>query len=431
MFKKSLFGFNKGNTSYKVWSIEVRDTFHDHPEYELFIQHGIEGGSLIEQTELVSEGKQGRSVYEQAVFQAEARIKKKMDANYRETKIELNNLPVLAMLSKDHTKDGKEETIKKGVFTSDKLDGVRCIAKCLAGPTTGEKYVSLFTRTGQPWNVPNISNQLRELMEVGEIFDGELYVHGPSLQEITSAVKRGDAEEKAYKAKAKHEKAVKAGIVEKIEKAEADYKDAMNILDIRNRLEYHIFDIVEFEVPFEERIEMLRILDETIYCAQLTPKIKVLQYKYADSIEELNKQLKNCIYRGFEGIMYRTKDGMYESGKRSTGLWKYKLFFDEEFRIIGVVADKNGLGVFEVLNNVESLVRLPNIRYIGNHAVFNCVIGSHEDRERFIANPRYYIDKGLTVKFQARYKGTLLPQFPTGVNIRDGIWVSGHFEPSE
>lgn len=417
MFDKTLFGLSKDG-KYKVWQIAIRDTFHDHPEFELVIQYGDEGGKMTTDSELVSEGKQGRSVYEQAVLQAEARVKKKIDANYRETKIELNHLPVLAMLSKDHTKDGKEETIKKGVFTSDKLDGVRCIAKCTVTDNFGIKRVQLFTRTGQLYSVPDVEEELLGLMEVGDIFDGELYVHGPSLQEITSAVKRTDAQEKAYEAKVKHEKAVKSGNSEKIEKAESDYKESMNILDIRNKLEYHIFDIVEFEVPFEERFEMLRILDETIYCAQVTPKIKVLQYKYADSIEELNKQLKDCIDRGFEGIMYRTKDGMYENGKRSSGLWKYKLFFDEEFFVLNVVSDKNGHGVFVCKNNV-------------NEEIFQCVMGSHEERVQYLEKAAYYVGKALTVKFQARYKGTLLPQFPTGVIIREGSWVDGKFEPSE
>lgn len=414
MFNKTLFGLSK-NGKYKVWNIQI--TEGELPR--ILIEYGEENGTMTSDSEVVKEGKQGRTAYEQAVLQAEARIKKKVDANYRETKIELNSLPILAMLSKDHTKDGKEETINKGVFTSDKLDGVRCIAKCLMGPTTGEKYVKLFTRTGQDWHVPHISKQLMEVMDVGDIFDGELYVHGPALQEITSAVKRGDAEEKAVKAKIKYDKACKTGDLVKTAKAYSDMVDAFNIADIRKRLEYHIFDIVDFDKPFEERLDSLDFVSEAIYDnRELTGNLKVLHYRYAKCIETLNEYLKDCIDRGFEGIMYRTKDGMYENGKRSTGLWKYKLFFDEEFLILNVVEDKNGHGVFVCKNNV-------------NDETFQCVMGSHQEREGYLGNAAWIIGNALTVKYQSRYKGTLLPQFPTGVVLREGDWNGDVFTPTE
>ncbi|WYV99664.1 ATP-dependent DNA ligase [Pseudomonas phage vB_PpuM-Roomu-2] len=408
-FTKSLYGLEKGG-KYKVWHIHASD-LGDHSE--LIISHGQEGGKLTTgKPDVFTAGNQGRTHYEQAVFEAQARIKKQLDKNYRETKEELTDLPVLAMLSKDHTKDGKAETVEKGVYTSDKLDGVRCLAKCT------ESGIVLESRTGQPYDVPHIVKELRQFMKPGDILDGELYVHGPSLQEITSAVKRVDSEEKRDKLYLKAAKLQAAG-GEKYEKAYADYKEAQAIHEIREALEFHVFDIAVMDTPFSERYELLQ---NYAACNFLDGGCIVeVKYRFAISIEELNKQLKDCIDRGFEGIMYRTQDGMYESGKRSAGLWKYKLFFDEEFYICDVTVDKQGYAVFELLNNVG-----------GTSAnVFNCVLGDYNWRQEAAKKKELYIGKWMTVQYQSRYKGTLLPQFPTGKLIREGSVVDGKFIPSE
>ena len=46
-------------------------------------------------------------------------------------------------------------------------------------------------------------------------------------------------------------------------------------------------------------------------------------------------------------------------------------------------------------------------------------MGSMAERAEFLRNKELYIGKMITVRYQARYKGTMLPQFPTGVAIRD------------
>lgn len=428
MFKKTLYGLNKGG-QYKVWSIQARDI---DGVGVLNIAYGVYGGTIIDdKQDNIKVGKQGRTPYEQAVFEAQSRIKKQMDKNYRETFEELSDLPVLAMLSKDHTKAGKQKTVEEGVFTSDKLDGFRCIAKCLHAPGLG-KYVALFSRTGQPYSVPHIEKELLDIMEVGDILDGELYVHGPSLQEISSAVKREDAEEKVHTTYMKWKKVAEKFDNEtpEFQKAKRDHLEAEEIHNIREMLQYHVFDVVLFDVPFEERLEELRKVEQRMMAEGF---VVAVQYKYADSIEELNRQLKDCIDRGFEGIMYRTKDGEYESGKRSSGLWKYKLFFDEEFQIIGTHLDKQGHIVFEMRNNVKSDdLNVPNVRYDEHgHAIFDCVMGDHAFRLAAAERKDDFIFDWMTVQFQSRYKKTLLPQFPTGKLIRKGIVVDGIFIPAE
>lgn len=412
-FYQKLYGLEKGG-KFKVWSISVE--LCDGNTGRMEISHGQEGGKQTVKPEFFEEGNQGRNGYEQAVFEARARIKKQMDKNYRATKAELDDLPVLAMLSKDHTKGGSVEAVEEGVFTSRKLDGVRCLAKCKL--IDGKNVVTLESRTGQDYDVPHIVEELLSLMRPGDILDGELYVHGPSLQEITSAVKRTDAQEKYEKAFKKHEKALsdlqESGKPMALKLSE-DLSDALNILTIRDSLEFHVFDLVVMDTPFSERYTMLLnyASDQFFYSG----KVKLVSYSYASSIADLETLIKVYIDEGYEGLMYRTKDGFYESGKRSSGLWKYKLFLDEEFEITGAHVDKQGYIVFELRNNL-------------NYESFDCVMGDYGFRTEAATQKELYIGKWMTVQFQSRYKGTLLPQFPTGKLIRDGEVVDGEFIPS-
>jgi DNA ligase-1 len=85
---------------------------------------------------------------------------------------------------------------KEGLHISDKLDGVRCLAKCVYDDELQHSVITIESRTGQPYDVPHILAELYSIMEPGDILDGELYVHGPVLEDITSAVKRTDPQSK-------------------------------------------------------------------------------------------------------------------------------------------------------------------------------------------------------------------------------------------
>lgn len=414
----NLYGKDKGG-KYKVWNISAWTAING--DAVITIEHGQEGGKMTRKDEVITKGKQGRTPFEQAVSEAEGRLKKQIDKNYRHTKEELNDLPVLAMLSKDHTKDGKIETIEEGVFISDKLDGVRCLAKCKL--VDGVKVVTLESRTGQAYVVEHIIEELMNIMEPGDILDGELYLHGPSLQEITSAVKRENAEEKHEKALekfAKHaymdEEKRKPDWETKFLELEDVTSETCLIRDIRQDLEFHVFDLVEMDTPFEERLEALTEYANARFCAERIGRVIAVTYQYVDNVEDLTTQLHDCIRRGFEGIMYRTKDGLYESGKRSSGLWKFKLFMDSEFVILDVLPAKDDGSTFLVQNDLNGIT-------------FSVTLGSMSDRAEYLANKELYIGKLITVQYQARYKDTLLPQFPTGKVIRDGKLVGGVFVP--
>lgn len=401
MFKKTLYGLEKDGTI-KVWSIETTDWVDGASSYT--VTHGQENGKMQIKNTIVTEGKQKRTVSEQAISEAQGKIKKQIDKGYRETKEELKELPLLAMLAGDFHKIGHRIDWANGVDLSDKLDGVRCVAKC---PSIG--VITLESRTGQPYVLPHITRELMWYMNPGDVLDGEIYLHGYALQEITSAVKRTDPDkevEKTYKAYNKNPS----------DETYAEHEEACLIQELRPKLEFIIFDIPSSKAWFERLEELEQFTADRLFGHQ--DKVFALNYDRVFSEGQMKAAHKKCVAHGFEGVMLRTHGGLYESGKRSSDLQKYKTMLDAEFLILDVVSDKQGDGVYVCQNDLNELT-------------FQVVMGSLPDRTAALKNKSTFIGKYMTIAFQSRYKGTLLPQFPAGKLIREGVVKNGHFIPTE
>lgn len=397
--KVELFGLNKDG-SFKVWNIQVEQVMCDLPEAMLTISHGKEGGKLSVKTESITVGKQGRTVFEQAVSEANSRVKKNLDKGYRHTKDELTEVPLLPMLASDYNKVGHR--IEFPSYGSVKYDGVRCLAIKHCGE------VRLESRTGQPYSVPHLHEELSKLMYDGQVLDGEIYKHGYELQDIVSAVKRMDPQKEIEKAKKAYSK-------KDSEENEAAVIEAILVEKLRNNLEFHIFDI-PMDGDFEQRLfAMDDLFQNNKEC--FGHFIQMTEYVVVSDEKELKQtHHPRSIKDGFEGFMLRNKKGLYESGKRSADLQKFKTFIDEEFLILDVVEDKQGNGVFLLKNNVNDLE-------------FQCVMGDLGQRKNQLQDKYKLKGKFLNVKFQTRYKVTLLPQFGVGQYIRDGYLVEGSFVP--
>lgn len=400
---KTFFGKDKGG-KYKVWAVEVID--HAPIQAVLRITHGQEDGKMTMKNETFTEGKQGRNAFEQAVSEAQGRIKKQVDKGYRENKSDLEELPLLAMLSGDFTKIGHRVDWENGVHVPDKFDGVRCLVKCVKGAG-----ITLESRTGQPWDVPHIVAELEGIMQPGDVLDAEIYLHGYVLQDITSAVKRTDTQAKIDAAKRKYEKAVGD---EKIAEAYAEIEEAELIHFIRPKLQLHVFDMPS-DKPWYQRLDDLFFYAHARFNGQF---VILTDNPIAYSIEEMKVLHKDAVRRGYEGVMLRNKMGMYESGKRSADLQKYKEFVDAEFLILDIEPAKDDGSVYVLQNDLTA-------------DVFTCTMGDMAERAKALAEKQERIGKFLNVKFQSRYKGTLLPQFPTGQYIREGAMINGQFVPFE
>ena len=366
METKLLYGLDKSG-KYKVWSIQVRtyiDPVTDQPQSVIEIFHGQEGGKIQKKVEFVNEGKNiGRAnettPAQQAKFEAESRYKKQLDKGYRPTKEELTELPLLPMLAADYLKQGHR--IEYPCFGSPKMDGVRCLA------IRHEDRVELKSRGGKQYIVPHIQQQLLPIMKEGDVWDGELYIHGKYLEEIVSAVKKYN--------------------------------------ELTPEIEFIIFDMVKDEAYEHRLISMQALRRYTLSCVE-APSIDVLEFCELQDEVHMKQMHKHYVDRGYEGCMLRNFEGKYESGKRSADLQKYKEFFDEEFEIVAVGEDKNDNAVLCVFDTTAG-------------ETFTVCYGDFEQRKHQLENWKDYIGKWLTVKYQTRYKDSKLPQFPTGVCIRE------------
>lgn len=386
---KTLYGLDKKG-GFKIWTIGVHKDAED-SQAILTISHGKEGGKQTIKNEYFDSGKQGRNALEQAEFEALARVKKQLDKNYRENKDDLQEIDILAMLAADYRKQGHR--IEYPCYGSVKYDGVRALAKKRDG------VVTIESRTSQAYDLPQLQAILTIHMQDGEIWDGEIYKHGYELQDIVSAVKRTDTQGEIDKAFRKWEKADTEDA--KLEAEEA-LEEARSIHELRPQLEFHIFDVVS-DKTFKERADDL---DTLCGIPVVSPLIQITQYLWIADEEDMKAKHKVAVAQGYEGIMLRNFKGLYESGKRSADLQKYKEFLDSEFLILDIIPDKQGNGIFIVQNDL-------------NEEAFQVVMGDLQSRAKALVEKDSFIDKLLTVKYQTRYKGTLLPQFPTGVAIRD------------
>jgi DNA ligase-1 len=138
-----------------------------------------------------------------------------------------------------------------------------------------------------PWNEPVLRHltQPLKLMFPGErtILDGELYVHGWPLQKINHAI-----------------------AVNRAEPCEDTFQ-----------VEYHVFDVVSFNLPFEERF-----YNVMKYKNLFIPDVKV---RMVDTIYVNNQQDANDFYalqvrKGYEGIMYRIGECPYTHPKQPMSL---------------------------------------------------------------------------------------------------------------
>lgn len=415
MYKETLYGLNK-NGSVKVWTIETVDVAGG---TEIRIEYGALYGVMTPQVTLVTKGKQGRSVSEQAINEAKSKVKKQLDDNYRRTQAELAELPLLPMLAGDYRKIGKRIDYAGGVDVSDKLDGARLLAKCEA-----IGVVKLMSRTGQPYSIPHIEAELAAFMQPGDVLDGEAYLHGEVLQDIVSAVGRTDTQAKIdeiqraiakkgadYRKPAKEEGVVNPTLAEELENAEL-------IHVIRPQLQFIVFDKPSDKVWTERLIELQQYAADNDFGVFSYGHVRLIRYTRIYSEEEMKVLHKHAVSRGYEGIMLRNAKGIYESGKRSADLQKYKEFLDSEFQVVGYTLDKEGRIVFVCRNDL-------------NERIFNVIFGTEEEKSAMLAMASGFLHKYLKVKFQSRYKKTLLPQFPVGLMFREGEVVNGVFVPNE
>lgn len=319
------------------------------------------------------------TAFQQAQKEALAKWQKQKKKGYVETleaakKDETDELiegGILPQLAHKYTEQGHK--IKYPGYAQPKLDGIRCIAIVKDGTCT------LWTRTRKRINsMPHIIQELEAIFESMDIiFDGELYNHKlkDNFEKIVSMVRQ-------------------------------DEPDKMCAL-----VEYHIYDIVDNNRSFQERIETLwecfQYMDEG--ADTFGSNIRLVETEEVKTENDVMTLFEKYRRLGYEGIMLRNKGAKYVN-KRSYDLQKVKEFEDAEFDIVGI---EEGRG--KLAGHVGSFI----CRTADGKEFLAKMSGETERLREYFLNHSLWSGKQLTVKYQGLTGANGVPRFPVGIAIRD------------
>lgn len=366
------------NGTIQTWAISVVDNV-------IHKTYGKMGGKMQSIQETIAAGKNaGRknetSPAEQAVFEAKSQWEKKLKTGYCKTLDSANagesDAQFVAggiepMLAHKYAEQAKKITFP--AYCQPKLDGIRCIAMLANG------VCKLWTRTRKLiTGVPHINRAIEAAFpNRNMILDGELYNHSfkTNFEQIVSFVRQVTA---------------KAG---------------------SEVVQYHCYDIVADSLSgtkigtyFAERSTILAGV--VALCGE--PLVYVNTREVAD-VEELMQHFTDDRAAGYEGTMVRNTNSVYET-KRSYNLQKIKSFDDAEFEIVSVRAGRGRMA--------ECAIFVCQTKQGGR---FDCKMeGSLETLKPILKNPKGYIGKMLTVRYQGMTNSSpALPRFCVGVVVRD------------
>jgi len=362
----------------KEWNIKVF-TYKNFSVIRVFF--GYKDGKMTESIHKIESGKNiGKknetSHSEQALFEAKAKWKKKIDSGYLadltltsdaknnvndnviNTKDTATNIITFPMLANDFNKH--KQKIMFPAYIQPKLDGYRA---CYNSKT---KFCN--SRQGKEFDINRKTDLYKELVDITEniILDGELYIHNGVFEHL--------------------------GMLRKKKLSNDDIQKL-------NEIEYHVYDIIDCEKTYEQRYEFL----SDFFSKNHFVKIKLVETKMIHSEKELKIEHLDFVKNNYEGSIVRNKNGMYRCKARSSDLLKYKDFIDDEFEIIDFTSEKdnNNNNLIVWVCQTKSLLHF-NVR----------PKGTREERKSLYDKASEFIGKKLYVKFFELTEAGI-PRFPT------------------
>lgn len=332
-------------------------------------------GKVTRKIHPVSPKNVGRSnettALEQAQLELDSRAKKQLDKGYVErqedaSKPSTNTLGLLKpMLAKPIDKVDPDKIDWSEAFAQKKLDGHRAMWKDGV----------LYSRQGKEIDLPHIAEAIKTAGIDHLHLDGELYLHGKTLQEISSLVKR-------------HQEGTED-------------------------LVYHVYDVVD-DRPWQRRIN--GVVEALYALGEPVQGLELLRCRKVPTFEDLQAYHEENLSAGYEGTMLRWGSAGYQDGKRSKHLLKMKEFeCDSEFKITGFrrgVPYVTSKGTFEVPVWVCDA---------GNGKTFTCTAqGDMYEKHALWETREDHVGKQLTVKYHYLSKDGV-PQLPVSLRFREDI----------
>lgn len=306
-----------------------------------------------------------RDGVEQAIFEAKAIHKKKVDSGYYEDVKDIDKAAFIEPMLAKKYEDCKDK-LKFPVYSQPKLDGSRCVAT----------KDGMFSRNGKVIvSCPHISAALKDFFtEFPEaVLDGELYNHN---------------------LKADFNKMM--SLVKKSKPTPADLAESAQMV------EYWVYDCItdgNFNIRTEFIADHLQnIKSVVIVPTKLVGESQMLDALYEDYLEE-----------GYEGQMVRT-NSEYENC-RTKALLKRKEFTDAEFEIVDITEGDGSL-----TGNVGRVI----LKTSDGEQFMAAMTGTREYTKEIWDHKNEYIGKQATVKyFNLTPPPRCVPRFGKVTAIRD------------
>lgn len=267
------------------WQIEVQgDSF--------ICTYGQLGGAMQTQTTKCSPKNVGRAnsttAEQQAILEAQSKFAKKVKSGYSQ---ELTSTPTVQLPQKVKTYQDNKHLVSYPCYATPKYNGLNGTYWLLP-----DKTLKLTSRGGDELPpIPHLEPTILKMMEHFKTtcINGELYISGESLQNITSAVKKPK--------------------------------------ELSKSLVFIPFELPLVSAPYKDKVSLL---------------IKYIPIVYITREEMLEEFFTVTVEAGYEGIVIYNTDSIYQFNQRSSTVLKYKPVADAEYKILSYTADRNGHPVF-------------------------------------------------------------------------------------
>ena len=348
----------------RVWEISVDGNV-------VSVTHGLEEGKKTTKTYEAKGKNKGKSNettdHEQAVLEAQAKHTIQQKNGYFLTKEEAcEYVDVNPMKCQDY-KDF-EHKVKYPCLISYKLNGFRILI---------DKEGNCLSKQGETYTLPKHLECLKDIAKEFGGLDGEIYAGLPSegglsLQEIISAFRKPNAN--------------------------------------TEKLKMFIYDIPRPDMSAENRQIILKSINYFLMDKKHLPVVVLESHPMQDK-EACDVFYNRTVASGYEGVVYRNMDGLYEYGKRSYDMIKRKPRQTAEALVCSVVKDKNGQGVLscQALNGEQE----------GKY--FDLLMRKDADKEinyRLFENACKLLEKTVEYEYEELSLDGV-PQKPCGVRLRE------------
>jgi len=353
-----LFNIDKLNRK-NFWQIIVD---HDTYYYKKYIEDGKV--TIFDRTMAVSKnvGRSNMTTPEQqALLEAQSKWNHKLDQGYKvfdpsvinEVKSNIGTTGIdlyriKPMLAKNYD-DAKHRLILPCIM-SPKLDGIRSLS------AKSGNEILMWSRLGKPFFfLETIRSQLKILFDnfPGLILDGELYKHCDLIFTEDDNKNSGTLEILNFN---------KLSGITRSKTKKSKYEDLV---------EYHVFDIVDFNLPYNKRLDKMKEIDSFLSSTFPigTRKIFIVDTKIGLSESDIAEYHNEVTNKKYEGVILRNSNSLYKSS-RVFDLQKYKMMKDAEFLIVDTTVGsgtEDGCIVYVCETNVEPKKRF-NVRPTGSIA---------------------------------------------------------------